>query len=172
MGDPGFIGELCSSRDQGFFALFFILLIYLMPHVQHTKVPRLGVKSELQLTAYTTATATQDQAASATYTTAHGNAGSLTHWTRPGIKPTSLWILVGGSLPLSYNRNSFFALLFCHPLGTAFISMVMDSSPGHLCLGLWEGGKDKKNSISVLLGLDRKLHTSYPSGQYLVTCHT
>ena len=79
VGDPGFIGELCSSRDQGFFALFFILLIYLMPHVQHTKVPRLGVKSELQLTAYTTATATQDQAASATYTTAHGNAGSLTH---------------------------------------------------------------------------------------------
>ena len=27
-------------------------------------------------------------------TTAHGNAGSLTHWSRPGIKPTSSWILV------------------------------------------------------------------------------
>ena len=37
------------------------------------------VKSELQPLAYTTATATQIQAASATYTTAHGNAGSLTH---------------------------------------------------------------------------------------------
>ena len=24
----------------------------------------------------------------------HGNAGSLTHWVRPGIKPTSSWILV------------------------------------------------------------------------------
>ena len=34
------------------------------------------------------------QAASATYTTAHGNAGSLTHWVRPGIKPKSSWILV------------------------------------------------------------------------------
>ena len=29
-----------------------------------------------------------------TYTTAH-NAGSLTHWTRPGIKPQTSWFLVG-----------------------------------------------------------------------------
>jgi len=34
-------------------------------------------------------------ATSATYTTAHGNAKSLTHWVRPGIKPSSSWILVG-----------------------------------------------------------------------------
>ena len=30
-----------------------------------------------------------------TYTTAHGNAGSLTHCVRPGIKPTTSWFLVG-----------------------------------------------------------------------------
>ena len=30
----------------------------------------------------------------ATYTTAHGNAGSLIHWERPGIEPTSSWIRV------------------------------------------------------------------------------
>ena len=35
------------------------------------------------------------QAASATYTTAHGNAGSLTHLARPGIKPATSWFLVG-----------------------------------------------------------------------------
>ena len=34
-------------------------------------------------------------AASVTYTTAHNNAGSLTHWARPGIEPASSWILVG-----------------------------------------------------------------------------
>ena len=34
-------------------------------------------------------------AMSVTYTTAHSNAGFLTHWARPGIKPTSSWILVG-----------------------------------------------------------------------------
>ena len=34
------------------------------------------------------------QAVSATYTTAHGNARSLTHWARPGIKPVFSQILV------------------------------------------------------------------------------
>ena len=35
------------------------------------------------------------EAASATHTTAHGNAGSLTHWARPGIEPAVSWFLVG-----------------------------------------------------------------------------
>ena len=34
-------------------------------------------------------------AASATYTTSHGNAGSLTHWARAGTKPETSWFLVG-----------------------------------------------------------------------------
>ena len=34
-------------------------------------------------------------AASSTYTTAHSNTGSLTHWARPGIDPTTSWFLVG-----------------------------------------------------------------------------
>ena len=59
------------------------------------EVPRLGFESELQLPAYTTATATQDRATSATYTAAHGNTGYLTHRVRPEIEPTSSWILVG-----------------------------------------------------------------------------
>jgi len=33
-------------------------------------------------------------AMSATYTTAHSNAGSLNHWARPGIKPTTSWFPV------------------------------------------------------------------------------
>ena len=37
----------------------------------------------------------QIQATSATYTTAHSNTESLTHWAKPGIEPTSSWILVG-----------------------------------------------------------------------------
>ena len=31
----------------------------------------------------------------ASYTTAHSHAWSLIHWARPGIKPVSLWMLVG-----------------------------------------------------------------------------
>ena len=45
--------------------------------MQYMEVPRLGVKSELQLLAYATATAMP--VASVTHTTAQGNAGSLTH---------------------------------------------------------------------------------------------
>ena len=33
-------------------------------------------------------------ASSATYTTVHGYARSLTHWSRPGIKPGTSWFLV------------------------------------------------------------------------------
>ena len=31
----------------------------------------------------------------ATYTTAHGNPRSSTHWARPGIEPLTSWFLVG-----------------------------------------------------------------------------
>ena len=37
----------------------------------------------------------QIQAACATYTTAHGHAGSLPHWASPGIEPATPWFLVG-----------------------------------------------------------------------------
>ena len=36
----------------------------------------------------------QIQTMGATYTAAHSNARSLTHWARPGTEPTSSWILV------------------------------------------------------------------------------
>jgi len=55
---------------------------------------RLGVKLEMQLPAYTTATATPDLSHFVTYTTIHSNAGSLTHRARPEIEPVSSWMLV------------------------------------------------------------------------------
>ena len=42
------------------FILFIYLFRFLGPHPQHIEVPRLGIKSELQLLAYTIATATRD----------------------------------------------------------------------------------------------------------------
>ena len=67
------------------------------------ELPRQGVRLELQLLAYATATATampdlsskiqpqkhQIRAASVAFT------GSLTQWAWPGIEPTTSWILVG-----------------------------------------------------------------------------
>ena len=74
--------------SQGDFSFCF-----LGPHPWHMELPRLGVKSELHLPAYTTQC--QIQATSATYTTAHGNTGPLTHWVRPGIESTTSWFLAG-----------------------------------------------------------------------------
>ena len=58
------------------------------------EVTKLGVESQLQLPAYTAATAARYLSHIWTYTTAYGNAGSWTHWARPGIKSSSSWILV------------------------------------------------------------------------------
>ena len=69
--------------------------LLLGPHPWHMEVPRPGVELELQLPAYTTATPHRIPATSATYTTAHDNTRSLTHWARPGIQLSSSWILVG-----------------------------------------------------------------------------
>ena len=53
---------------------------------------------------------------SATYTTADGNAGSLTHWARPGNEPATSWFPVGfanhwatmGTPRLSFLKKFFF----------------------------------------------------------------
>ena len=68
---------------------------FLGPHPGHMEVSRLEVKLELQLPAYTTATATQDPSCVWDLHTACGNAGSLTHGVRPGIEPASSQIKVG-----------------------------------------------------------------------------
>ena len=59
--NPG--GGARSSSSWGnvdFFFFFFCLFVFLGPHPRHMEAPRLGVQSELQLLAYTRATATWD----------------------------------------------------------------------------------------------------------------
>ena len=51
----------------------------LLLHQWHTEIPRIGGEWELQLLAYTIATALRDLSTSATYTTAHDDARSPTH---------------------------------------------------------------------------------------------
>ena len=67
------------------FFFFFFFFVFLLPFLWHREVPRLGVKLQPQQC--------RIQAFSVTYTTDHGNTGSLTHWERR-IKPASSWILV------------------------------------------------------------------------------
>ena len=80
---------------------------FLQPYPGHMEAPRLEVKSELKLLAYTIATATADWATSVTYATAYGNTRSLIHWERPGIKPTSSWRQCQDLNTLSHNGNSW-----------------------------------------------------------------
>ena len=47
-------------RGQATLRVISFFFSFLGPHSQHTEVPRLGVELELQLPAYTTATATRD----------------------------------------------------------------------------------------------------------------
>ena len=63
-----------SKPIQHFSLKFFFFFNFLSTHLRHMEVPRLGVESELQLS---------------TYTTAHGNTGSLTHWVKPRMEPVS-----------------------------------------------------------------------------------
>ena len=77
-------GRLICVFSMDILFLLFRAALWLM------EVPSLGVELELQLPAYTTATAM-----SVTYTTAHGNAGSFPHRTRPGTETECSWVLVG-----------------------------------------------------------------------------
>ena len=67
-------------------AFLFFFFFFLGPHPLYMEVPRLGVESEPQQHEF--------QVTSVTYAVAHSNAGSLTNWVGPGVKPASLWILV------------------------------------------------------------------------------
>ena len=91
------------------------IFFFLWPYLQHMEVPRLGVEPELQLLLTPQPGQHEIRAASVTYTAACGNAGSLTPWVRPGIKPASSqrqhWVL---NL-LSHNRNSqFFIFIYLY----------------------------------------------------------
>ena len=73
-----------------FFLFFFCF--FLGPHPWHKEVPRIGVELDYSCWPMPQSRQGQNQAASATCTTAHIN---WSHWERPGIKPTSSWILIG-----------------------------------------------------------------------------
>ena len=74
-----------------FFGVFFGVLDPAPPLLLHMEIPRLG--GPIRAVATPQPQQCGIPATSATYTTAHGNTGSLTHWARPGIEPGS--ILVG-----------------------------------------------------------------------------
>ena len=71
--------------------LFFFFFVFLGPHTQHMEVPTLEVTWECSHRPMPQPHPPGIWAMSATYTytTAHSNTRSLSHWARPGIKPAS-----------------------------------------------------------------------------------
>ena len=97
------------------------------------EILRLGGISEPKLPVYPTATAEQDPSCICDLQHTHGNAGSLSHWMRPGIEPTSLWILVGfiSTAP----QQEFLACLFSMQYQLKWLNEQLGtklfSRPGH-----------------------------------------
>ena len=111
------IVKMSEKLKSTFIRLFLFFFFFLGPHPWHIDVPRLGVKSELSHLPTPQPQQHQIQTSSETYTTAHGNVGSLTHQARPGIEPTTscLWVRFVSIVPqkelhffFSFRVYSFF----------------------------------------------------------------
>ena len=82
----------CHLALQNFINIVnFLFFLFLGPHLRYIEVPSLGGSYSCQPTHSHNE---RSEPQSVTYTTAQGNAGTPTHWERPGVKPKSLWILV------------------------------------------------------------------------------
>ena len=94
----------CPERKG--ISYFYLFFSFLRPQLQHMGDPRLEVKSELQLPAYTTATGSEPP------------------------KPTSSWISCQVLNPLSGKRNSRIVLrLLCHRLLPLVGDVIMHRFP-------------------------------------------
>ena len=79
----------------GFFVFFFFLFFFLLFRAKPTAYGCSQARGWIRAaTASLHHSYSNLGSMSATYTTAHSNARSPTHWARPGIKPESSWTLV------------------------------------------------------------------------------
>ena len=89
----GFEPTLARPSLCGFFCLF--VLLFRATSIAYGGSQARGLNRSCSCRPTPQAQQCGTRAKSATYTTAHGNTRSLTHWTRPGIQPTTSWLLVG-----------------------------------------------------------------------------
>ena len=88
------ISNAISEKKCLLFILFF--LPFLGPHLQHMEVPRLrGPIGAVGASLCQSHSNMGSRLRLVTYTTAHGNTRSLTHWARPGMEPATSSFLVG-----------------------------------------------------------------------------
>ena len=82
------------------------------------------------------------RATSATYTTAHGNTRSLTHWVRPGIEPATSWFLVGFVSALPWQELqipiSLLTFLICSYAMPAFSITALKYYDKYFTFSIWQ----------------------------------
>ena len=86
--------EYCTPNILFFFVFSFLSFFFFLFRAKPSAFGGSQARGllELQLPAYTQPR--RIWATSVTYTTAHHNTLSLTHWARPGIKPATSWLLI------------------------------------------------------------------------------
>ena len=89
--------------------VFFFLFLWL--HLWHMEFSKPGIKSELQLAPTPQTWLHRIQSTCATCATACSNTRSLTHWTKPGIEPSSSQRQYEVLNLLSHYRNSLTVIL-------------------------------------------------------------
>ena len=78
--------EVCINSKSKVYLFIYLFLLFIGLHLWHMEVPRLGVKSEPQLTACVTATATQDLSFLCNL-----HHGSWQHWILNPLSKTRGW---------------------------------------------------------------------------------
>ena len=91
----GFSGSMCHLwKLCVYMCVCVCVCVFLGLHPWHMEVPRLGIKSELQLPAYTIATATPDLSHICDLHHSSQQCKIPDPLSKPGIKPESSWILL------------------------------------------------------------------------------
>ena len=83
----------CAGNHTLIFILFYFVF-FLGPYYWHMEIPRLGLNQNCSRWPTPQLQQWWIWAWFSTFTTAHSNARSLTHWERPEIEPASLWMLI------------------------------------------------------------------------------
>ena len=130
----GFLTHWATTEFWGLgcFWVFCLLFLFLfMAPLQHKDISGLGVKLEPQLKPMQQSQQHRIWAAFTTYAAAGGNAGSLTHWSRPEVEPTSSRTLCWVLNQLSHNRNSGLVYLFHFVCLFLFLFCFLGLPPQH-----------------------------------------
>ena len=125
----------CTRQVPSFvclpFFFFFFSFLFSGLYLQHMKVPRLGIESELQLPPTPQPQQWWIRDSSVIHAIACCNARSLTYWMRPGMKPASSQTLYRVLNPLSHNGNSCLFGLFLRDT-QVFALLFIQSAQVHI----------------------------------------